>query len=183
MQQVFEQLIQGFVPKTNKFFRKEIARLRAENSRLLRELKNECSEELFLEICEVKRANRACCREDLKDMFSEGVLYGILAGIETACGFPDGKSLLAAMLYGQFADMRHSISSENSSALLQKFYRLYDDAEKNIPAELFRKLNAIVDNDSADIYSYTAAYYAEGMRKGISLGIAAGELAKKLPLG
>ena len=41
----------------------------------------------------------------------------------------------------------------------------------------------MIDNDAADAYSYTEAYYADGMRKGIPLGMAAGELAKTLPLG
>lgn len=182
MQQIFEQLMQGFAPKTTEIYRKKAAQRRKESLRLLRALKSECSEKHFTEICEMKRLNREYCREDLKNMFSEGVLYGILAGLETACGFPEGKSLLASLLYGNFADERHRISSEKSRVLLQKFDAQYNKAEKDLNTEQFLRVNDIIDNEAADIYSYTEAYYAEGMRKGILLGVAAGELAKTLPL-
>lgn len=183
MQQIFDQLIKGFVPKIGKQYRKYVAQLREKNRQLLRELKGACPDDVFRKICEVKRMNLEYCREDLKDMFSEGVLYGIQAGLEAACGFPEGRSFLAAMLYGQLADIRHRMSSEKARALMRRYDSLYRAAKKQLTAEQLLKLNDMIDNDAADAYSYTEAYYADGMRKGIPLGMAAGELAKTLPLG
>lgn len=178
MQQVFEKLLKGFVPRLCRAERIRTERLRETSARLLRELKDECPPQVFRKICRLRRAHGEYCRRELKDAFGAGVLYGILTGIETVCGFGEGKSLLGALLNGQSPEQNEP--SEESLACWQTYLLLSHDLEKELPKETFLKANEAIDDEAAAAFSYAKAYYGEGARKGIPLGIAAGRLAESL---
>ena len=178
MQKTIEKLLKNFDPPLSR----EQRAAAAENRNQAAELLNRASErsaKLYKKLGELQALLAEQQTAYLTDRFTEGLLCGLLAGLEMLGGFGDADGTGSAPIrqnaanpHGKYYRSKEVKAAESKSARFKKALEKEFRRDKETIAELCEYMeNACICEESA--------YRNEGMRTGLDLGINAALYLRK----
>ena len=170
MQDTIEKLLKNFIPTLNGAQRAALSKFREDAEAIFEEVLGR-SAKLYKKLQALRELLICQWTEYLKDRFAEGLLCGILAGLETFGGFGklDGRG---------FTPIRQNVAnshgkyyqSDEAKLAAQKSARFIKALEKEFRQES-ETINKLCDYMENACFSEEAAYWDEGMRVGLDLGV------------
>lgn len=170
MQKTIEKLLKNFAPSVSRAQSATVLKYRSDTTALFDNVL-ERSAKLYKKLNELRTLLLQRWELYLTDRFAEGLLCGILAGLETFGGFGklDGRG---------FTPIRQNVAnshgkyyqSDEAKLAAQKSARFIKALEKGFRQES-ETINKLCDYMENACFSEEAAYWDEGMRVGLDLGV------------
>ena len=179
MRETIRALLKAFPPQEEERVREKAERGYREQNRILEEIRNNCAAACKASY-KLQEAGETYANLLLEDTYANGLCYGILLGMTAADGAETSDAVLHRIFRGETFFERPRITGTDHKAAENMFDFWMRELEKELGQEQKKLSEDFYDCFFAICYNREESYAAAGMRRGISIGLAVGNLQKNL---